>query len=234
MSARFFFFPALVVSTFLLIAGCPDNGDGGNGTAGTGGYGSVAAALVPEVSLRPDPKGDSLGTALPLASDLRAYGNRAESFSAVDVANLDLAYACSTQDESLLVLCGGNALPSGTLRIAQSQFWARVPLTDSDSCSSYSVAFGEREYGVRWDASGQRWQLAVTSTDINAPSSVPSAARAVLEGDTLTWLIPSSEVDGQASVKHSSSVDSCGDAAPLGRDVVAMHPPISDRIASQI
>jgi len=214
-------------------------GNGGNGgtggTGGTGGgYGQVAQALVPEVSLRPDPKGDSLGTPLPLANDLRAYGNRAESFSAVDVASLDLAYACSTKDESLLVLCGGSTLPSGTLQIAQSQFWAPVRLADEGNCSNYSVAFGERQYDVRWDASGRSWQMAVTSTDSSAPSSVPSAARAVLEGDTLTWLIPSSEVDAKANVAYSSSVDGCGNASPLGRDVIALHESLPGRLPPTI
>jgi hypothetical protein len=76
--------------------------------------------------------------------------------------------------------------------------------------------------------------MAVTSTDSNAPSSVPSAARAVLEGDTLTWLIPSSEVDAKANVEHSSSIDGCGNTSPLGRDVVAMHLPVSDGIPPAI
>ncbi len=241
----------IALTALLVLAACGDDCENDNdckdgqtcenkkcvssgGTGGTGGYNKVAQALVPEVLLRSDPKGDSLGTELPLANDLRAYGNGAESFSAVDVASLDLAYACNTQDESLLVLCGGRTLLSGTLQIAQSQFWAPVRLADEGSCSNYSVAFGERHYDVRWDASGRSWQMAVTSTDSSAPSSVPSAARAVLEGDTLTWLIPSSEVDAKAKVEYSSSVDGCGNASPLGRDVVAMHRPVSDLIPSSI
>ena len=238
MFNRFAKFSLAIVALSMMVAcgGGSGSGSGGSGSGGSGGtvYGKVAQALVPDVSLRPDPKGDSLGTALPLANDLRAYGSGAESFSSVDMMGLDLAYGCDTQDESLLVLCGGRTPSSGTLQIAQSQFWARVPLTEADSCSSYSVAFGERQYDMHWDAPGQSWQLAVTSTVSNAPASMPSAARAVLEGDTLTWLIPSSEVDTKATVEHSSSVDDCGNAAPLGRDVIAMHRPVSDGIPSNI
>jgi hypothetical protein len=250
------FFSVAVGTACLMMVGCGDTdaacmsnsdcgsgercNDGGecvpmNGTGGTGGsYSKVAQALVPEVSLRPDPKGDAIGTALPLASDLRAYGNRAESFSPLDVAGLDLAYSCSTEDDSLLVLCGGSTLPSGTLQIAQSQFWAPVRHADAGNCSSYSVAFGDRQYDVRWDASARNWQMAVMNTDSDAPSSLPSAARAVLEGDTLTWLIPSNEVDAKAQVQYSSSVDACGNALPLGRDVVAMYRPDSEGAPSTI
>jgi hypothetical protein len=130
-------------------------------------------------------------------------------------------YECGSNDGQRAVVCPSNVLPmpeeGGAVWAFAMLLAEPVPLAAADRSYIYSAVFdsdgdpandwrfnppfdfdlfqaADRWYQLAWDHNGQQWILGVNQVNAaQQPAPVPSAVRAVIEGDTIVFFIPAAE-----------------------------------------
>ena len=161
-------------------------------------------------------------------------------------------YECGTVEAGQRVVCpaGVMPMPAGELVTVTSTFAAAVPQSDPGHSYIYSAVFdsdgrasndwvarspfdwdlfqgADRWYQLAWDHRRAEWSVTVTQVDDSQrTSTVPSTARAVIDGDTVTWFISASEFSPSRPGYRVTSFGHDGSFSPTdrGADVNGANP----------
>ncbi len=133
----------------------------------------------------------------------------------------DSPYACGHSDATRTVACpdgGATPMPAGQIDTFFMKLAGPVPISDAAKRYIYSVVLdsdgdpttdwvaqppydydyfqgADRWYQAMSDRAAGTWSVTTTQVDASqATTTVPSSARAVIEGDAITWFIPASEL----------------------------------------
>lgn len=162
-------------------------------------------------------------TYTPPAIDMRLYGGVRLNLTGPGVMEAwgNTIYECGTNEGGRIVVCPTDvqSMPAagGDVWMFAMAFAEAVPQASTDHSFTYSAVFDsdgdsandwqffppfdfdlfrdtDRWYQLVWDHSAGQWLISVTQIDGNQqPTVVPSAVRAVIEGDTIVFFIPASE-----------------------------------------
>jgi len=155
--------------------------------------------------------------------DLRLYGGVRMNLTDAGITEAwaNTIYECGASDGVRVIVCPANVEPmpagGGDVWMFAMAFADAVPQADTDHSFVYSIVFdsdgdpandwrfnppfdfdlfqgADRWYQLVWNHTAGQWLI--STTQVNAaqqPAVVPSAVRAVIEGDTIVFFIPASE-----------------------------------------
>ncbi len=175
------------------------------------------------------------------------------SATAVDTAYnaSGAAYGCTGSPD---VVCPNDSLPmpAGEVLEFRTMYVTPVPLADAGHSFIYSLVMdsdgvaandwvfvppynwdlfqgADRWYELVWSHTSQTWTARVTQVDDQQQTSnVPSAARAVIAGNQITWHIPASEIPATNATYRATAFGHDGSFSPTdrGADVDGANPTV--------
>lgn len=159
----------------------------------------------------------------PPVIDMRLYGGVRLNLTDAGIREAwgNTIYECGANDGVRIVVCPTDvqsvAEAGGDVWMFAMAFDEAVPAASPDHSFTYSAVFdsdgdpandwqffppfdfdlfqgADRWYQLVWDHNAGQWLISVTQVDgAQQPAVVPSAVRAVIEGDTIVFFIPASE-----------------------------------------
>lgn len=191
--------------------------------------------------------------AMRVPQEVTMQGGASERLTGVPIDTSELACG-QTHPSGVITVCPPNVLetPPGTTYVVAAKLAGPVPAPgmDEDHHYIYAVVFDsdeqaannwmpqapydfdyfqgtDRWYQVAWDPGAAAWSMTVSQVSANqAVSTVLSSARAIVAGDTITWLVPAQELPSQAP-RYRVSVfghDGSYSASDRGGDVSGADP----------